>query len=109
MGPAAALAHAAVPPSRFSLNAVAPKADPNRLRQAARDFEAMAIGELLRPMFDTVDSAHGAFGGGEAEAAWRPMLVDAVARRIADHGGLGLAQPVFASLLRAQENAGGRR
>ena len=40
-----------------------------KLWQAAQDFEAMAIGQLLQPMFQTVDSAHSAFGGGEAEAA----------------------------------------
>ena len=32
---------------------------------AAQDFEAMALGALLAPMFATVDSAHGPIGGGE--------------------------------------------
>ena len=105
----ATLTRAAVSPVRLVPTTVAAGTEPSRLRQVAHDFEAMAIGALLRPMFDTVDSAHGAFGGGEAEATWRPMLVDAMARKIADHGGLGLAQPVFASLLNAQEAAGGQR
>ena len=74
-----------------------------KLWQAARDFEAMAIGELLKPMFDTVDAAHSAFGGGEAEAAWRPMLVDAIGKQMAANGGIGLAVPVFNAMLRAQE------
>jgi Rod binding domain-containing protein len=76
-----------------------------RLWQAAKDFEAMALGELLRPMFSTVDSAHSAFGGGEAEATWQPMLVDAIAKQMAAHGGIGLAAPVFNAMLRAQEQA----
>ena len=63
----------------------------------------MAIGQLLAPMFETVDTAHSAFGGGAAEAAWRPMMVDAIGKQIAAHGGLGLAAPVFAAMLRAQE------
>jgi len=71
--------------------------------QAAKNFEAMAIGQMLAPMFDTVDLAHSRFGGGEAEAAWRPMLVDAIGRQIEAHGGFGLAQPVYAAMLRAQE------
>ena len=50
-------------------------ADPEKVAKAARDFEAMAIGQLLQPMFDTVDSAHDAFGGGPGEEAWKPMLV----------------------------------
>jgi Rod binding domain-containing protein len=46
---------------------------------------------------------HSAFGGGEAEEAWRPMLVDAIGKQMAANGGIGLAVPVFNALLRAQE------
>jgi len=70
---------------------------------AAQDFEAMAIGQLLAPMFDTVDSAHGAFGGGDGEATWRPMLTEAMAKQMAAHGGIGLAVPVFQQMLLMQE------
>jgi len=82
-----------------------PPAQTARLWHAAHDFEAMAIGELLQPMFATVDARHAAFGGGEAEAAWRPMLVEAIGRQMAAHGGIGLAAPVFNAMLRAQEKA----
>ena len=74
-----------------------------KLMQGAKDFEAMALGQLLAPMFDTVDIAHSKFGGCEAEGTWRPMLVDAIGKQIAAHGGLGIAAPVFAAMLRAQE------
>lgn len=77
--------------------------DDARLWQIARDFEAMAIGELLKPMFDTVDTSQGMFGGGAGEAAWKPMLVQEMARRMAAHGGLGLARSVHDALLRLQE------
>src|SRR3954453_3678034 len=77
-------------------------ANPAGLAKAAQDFEAMAIGELLQPMFDTVDTAHSLFGGGNAEAAWRPMMVQEIAKQIAAHGGLGLARPVYAEMLRMQ-------
>jgi peptidoglycan hydrolase FlgJ len=75
----------------------------SKLMQGAKDFEAMALGQLLAPMFETVDTAHSEFGGGEAEGTWRPMLVDAIGKQIASHGGLGIAAPVFAAMLRAQE------
>jgi flagellar protein FlgJ len=75
----------------------------NKLMQGAKDFEAMALGQLLAPMFQTVDTAHSEFGGGEAEGTWRPMLVDAIGKQIAAHGGLGIAAPVFAAMLHAQE------
>jgi Rod binding domain-containing protein len=74
-----------------------------RLWQAAHNFEAMAIGQLLQPMFETVDVKHSLFGGGEAEEAWRPMLVDAIGKQMAANGGIGLAVPVFNALLHAQE------
>ena len=66
----------------------------------------MAIGQLLQPMFATVDARHTPFGGGEGEAAWRPMLVDAIGKHMAVHGGIGLAVPVFNAMLRAQEHKG---
>ncbi len=90
---------APIPPNTSSL----PPGQVARLWQTAQDFEAMAIGQLLQPMFNTVDMAHSAFGGGEAEDAWRPMLVDAIGKQMAAHGGLGLAAPVFNAMLRAQE------
>jgi flagellar protein FlgJ len=72
------------------------------LRRAARDFEAHALAQLLQPVFATVDSARGAFGGGAAEAQWRPMLVDAYAAAAARSGGVGIAESVFRELLRTQ-------
>lgn len=77
--------------------------DTAKLWQAARNFEAMAIGQMLQPMFGTVDLAHSSFGGGAAEAAWQPMLVDAIGKQMAARGGIGLAAPVFEAMLRAQE------
>jgi Rod binding domain-containing protein len=81
------------------------RADPAQIAKAAQDFEAMAIGQLLQPMFDTVDTAHGLFGGGAGEEAWRPMLVQEIARQIEANGGLGLAKPIYDAMLRMQEDA----
>jgi Rod binding domain-containing protein len=80
-----------------------------RAWKAAQDFEAMALGQLLAPMFDTIDPSKGAFGGGDGEAAWRPMLTQAIAKQMTAHGGLGLAVPVFRQILAMQETeAGGK-
>lgn len=78
-------------------------ADPAKMRQAAQDFEAMAIGQLLAPMFATVDTAHALFGGGAAEETWKPMLIAELGKHIAAHGGFGLAAPVLSAMLRIQE------
>jgi peptidoglycan hydrolase FlgJ len=84
---------------------IAPKAnvDPAKMAKSAKDFEAMAIGQLLQPMFDTIDSAHGTFGGGSGEEAWKPMLVQEFAKQISNQGGLGLARPIYDAMLRMQE------
>lgn len=47
--------------------------------------------------------AHGMFGGGDGESAWRPMLTQAIAKQMAEHGGIGLAVPVFRQILTMQE------
>ena len=71
--------------------------------KAAQDFEAMAIGQLLEPMFSTVDTSQGLFGGGAGEQNFRPMLVTEMAKSVEQHGGLGLAAPVYAQMLKMQE------
>lgn len=78
--------------------------DPQKVAKAANDFEAMAIGQLLQPMFDSVDTANNALGGGAGEEAWKPMLVQAFATQIVSRGGLGLAKPVYDAMLQMQGN-----
>jgi Rod binding domain-containing protein len=80
--------------------------DPAKIAKAAQDFEAMAIGQLLQPMFDTLNAGGGAFGGGAGEEAWKPLLVQEYAKQIAAHGGIGLAGPVYEAMLRMQERNG---
>ncbi len=89
---------AAILPSDTALLA---RATP-RMRQAAQAFEAQALGQLLAPIFASVDTSRGPFGGGAGESQWQPMLVDAMAKGIAASGGLGLAQPVLREMLRMQ-------
>ncbi len=74
-----------------------------KIAKSANDFEAMAIGQLLQPMFDTIDTSKGTFGGGAGEQAWKPMMVQEFAKQIAAHGGLGLAKPVYDAMLRVQQ------
>ncbi len=82
-----------------------PPAQVARIAKAAREFEAMVLGQMLQPMFDTVDLSRNPLGGGAGEAAWKPMLVNEIAQHMAKQGGLGLARPVFAQMLRMQEAA----
>jgi flagellar protein FlgJ len=78
-----------------------------KMRQSAQDFEAMALGEMLKPMFDTVDTSKGLFGGGVGEATWKPMMVEEMAKSIAQNGGVGIANEVLQEMLRIQEKTNG--
>lgn len=69
--------------------------------QAGKDFEAMAIGEFLQPMFQSEQAANNMFGGGSAEATLKPMLVSEYAKLIEARGGLGLAAPIAEKLAQA--------
>jgi flagellar protein FlgJ len=79
-------------------------ATPERLRQAAQGFEAQVMAQMLQPVFATADSSKSAFGGGAAEAQWRPMLVEGFAAAAARGGrGLGLQEVVLRQMIRMQE------
>jgi Rod binding domain-containing protein len=67
----------------------------------------MAIGQMLQPMFDTVDTSGGMFGGGQAEKMWKPMMVDEMAKMMAKNGGIGLSDAVFREMLEMQEKKRG--
>jgi Rod binding domain-containing protein len=75
-----------------------------RLRKAAESFTAVALGEMLSPMFATLDETGGLLGGGAGEAAFRPMMIQEMAAGIARQGGLGLTDQVAQAMLRLQES-----
>ena len=80
-----------------------PPAQVASLAKTAREFEATILGQLLQPMFDTVDTAHGLFGGGDGEAQWKPMLVNEIAKQITAGGGLGIGRDALAQMIHMQE------
>lgn len=83
--------------------ATLPLAQQVKIAASAQQFEAMAIGQMLAPMFETVDTGKGLFGGGNGEDAWKPMMVSELAKAVASHGGFGLARPVMEQMMRLQE------
>lgn len=83
--------------------ATLPPVQQAKIAVSAQQFEAMAIGQMLAPMFDTVDTGKGLFGGGNGEDAWKPMMVSELAKTVAAHGGFGLARPVMEQMMRLQE------
>ena len=70
-------------------------------REIAEEFEAMFISQMLAPMFEALDT-DGPTGGGSAERAFRPMLVQEYANEMVKGGGIGIADQVYTEILRMQ-------
>lgn len=93
-----------VPPR--ALRAPAAAGTEAAMRRAALDFEAQALALMLQPVFATTDFSRSRFGGGAAEAQWRPMLVEAYAAAAVRAGaGLGLADSVLREMHRMRAAA----
>jgi Rod binding protein. len=93
-------AMAASAPRRMAMSA----ASEAKAKAAGKDFEAMFVTQMLNHMFTDLDSEKGWFGGGHAEAMFRPMLLEEYGKMIANHGnGIGIADKVTRVLLSQQE------
>lgn len=86
---------------RTRLSTLAANADTGHNEKLGRDFEAMCLASLLKPMFDGL-TTDGPFGGGEGEAAMRSFQIDAMAQGIATRGGIGISDMMQKQLLQLQ-------
>lgn len=98
-----AQAQAAINKANTTANA-AKNAAPDKLRQAAEDFEAVFLSQMLQPMFETVPQ-DGPFSGGSSEKIYRSMMVEETGKAIAANGGIGIADNVYRELLKIQEQS----
>jgi len=70
------------------------------LRDKAEEFEAVFLGLMLQQA--GLGDARETFGGGAGEAAYSTMLAEQQARAMVASGGLGLAEPIYQAMLRAE-------
>ena len=70
--------------------------------KAAKEFEAVFIGQMVSAMFEGVKS-DGPFGGGYGETVFRSLMIEQYSKTIADQGGFGLADQVKREILKLQE------
>ncbi len=82
---------------------ITPGMSAEQARQAAEDFEAVFISQMLAPMFEGLDDDY--FGGGPGNDIYRSMLVEHYGKSVARAGGFGLADAVQREILRLQEVA----
>jgi Rod binding domain-containing protein len=75
--------------------------------RTARDFEAVFLSQMLESMWSGIKT-DGPFGGGSAEGQWRSMLNQEYARKLAEQGGIGIADQLK-SQLQQMDNENGIR
>lgn len=78
--------------------------DMKKVEESARDFEAMYVTEMMRPMFDGLETG-GMFGGGKTEEVFSGMMLEEYGKMIAQTGQLGIADFVKAEMISMQEQA----
>ena len=67
-----------------------PSIDMAKIEESARDFEAMFVTEMMKPMFEEIETG-GMFGGGKTEEIFRGFMLDEYGKKIAQTGQLGIA------------------
>ncbi|NNC37704.1 MAG: flagellar biosynthesis protein FlgJ [Acidimicrobiales bacterium] len=72
------------------------------LREKAREFEAVFIGQMLK--FSGFDKAL-TMGGGKDASAFSGMYIQEFAEKIADDGGFGLAEKIYTQMSRRNADA----
>jgi Rod binding domain-containing protein len=76
-----------------------------KTHQAAQDFEAVFIAEMIRPIFDELTEEQNPLtgGGGYEQQVYNSFLVDQLGKSVAQRGGVGIAANVERELLKLQE------
>jgi len=88
---------------RLEQAARAPRAGDDRsVAEAAENFEAVFLTQMLQPLFEGLET-DGFFGGGHAEGIYRSVLVDEIGKQVARSGGIGIADAVAREMIKMQE------
>lgn len=78
--------------------------DMKKLDEAAQEFEAVFIGEMIKPMFEGLET-NSMFGGGRGEEVFRGFMIQEYGKIIAQTGSTGIADQLKAAMIELQEKA----
>lgn len=84
-----------------ALPTAAPSPSDAKAVKAAKDFEAVFVGQMTKIMMETA-TPEGDFSGGHGEEMFRGVLADQLGPAIAARGGIGIAPIVLAQIIRMQ-------
>lgn len=74
-----------------------------KIDASAKEFEAVFLAEMLKPMFKELNEPDPLFGGGKGEEIFNGFMVQEYGKLMAERGGIGIAEHVRAELIRIQE------
>ena len=74
----------------------------SKIDEAAQEFEAVFVAEMMKPMFEGIDTG-GMFGGGKGEEVFRSLLIQEYGKIISQTGSIGVADQVREEMIRMQE------
>ena len=78
----------------------------DKIEETAKEFEAVFVAEMMKPMFKELKT-DGMFGGGKGEEVFRGMMLQEYGKNIASSGTLGIADNIKAAMIRMQAEANG--
>ena len=98
------LSLAVVPPSLTQpagATSAAELAKRGEIHETARKFESQFLSIMLQQMFEGLKTS-APFGGGPGEAMFKSFLTEAMAKKMSDSGGIGVAASVQREMLKMQ-------
>jgi Rod binding domain-containing protein len=75
-----------------------------KIDEAAKDFEASFLSEMMKPMFAGIEVDEN-FGGGKGEEVFRDFMTQEYGKKMAGAGGIGIATLVRDQMISQQEGA----
>lgn len=76
------------------------------LEKTAKDFEAVFMAQMLKPMWEGLET-DGMFGGGAGEDVMKSLLVQEYGKAMAQGMNSGLSDDVIKAMVQMQEKANG--
>ncbi len=81
-------------------------ADMDKFAKAAEEFEAVFLSEMIKPMFEGIETS-APFGGGKGEEVFQGFMITEYGKMVAANGGVGLADNIKAKMIEMQAQVNG--
>lgn len=87
-------------------NATQDQAMRHAFEGVAKDFEAVFMAQMIKPMWEGIET-DGMFGGGHGENVMRDMLMQEYGKAMVQGGNFGLSDSIIEAMMQMQEVANG--